>query len=221
MSLMSIGKFSTESGISQVTLRRMHESGDLVPAYISSGGTRYYSDEQLDQILGKSSSANQNKPVIGYCRVSTKSQKDDLENQVRNVKTYMLSRGYQFDIISDVGSGINYNNPGLKKLVSMINGKEISKVVVLYKDRLVRFGFDLIKYLCEINDVEIEIIDNSEYSKEQELTDDLIQVITVFANRLYGSRSKKTKNLIKEVMSNDTGEKDQDYTNTWTRRKIY
>ncbi len=213
MSLMSIGKFSTESGISQVTLRRMHESGDLVPAYISSGGTRYYSDDQLAQILGKSSGASTNKPVIGYCRVSTKSQKDDLENQIKNVKTYMLSRGYQFDIISDVGSGINYNNPGLKKLVSMINGKEISKVVVLYKDRLVRFGFDLIKYLCEINGVEIEIIDNSEYSKEQELTDDLIQIITVFANRLYGSKSKKTKNLIKEVMSNDTGEKDQNYTN--------
>lgn len=214
MSLMSIGKFSTESGISQVTLRRMHESGDLVPAYISSGGTRYYSDEQLNQILGKSKSANIGKPVIGYCRVSTKSQKDDLENQINNVKTYMISRGYQFDIISDVGSGINYNNAGLKKLVSMINGKEISKVVVLYKDRLVRFGFDLIKYLCEINGVEIEIIDNSEYSKEQELTDDLIQIITVFANRLYGSRSKKTKNLIKEVMSDDTREKDQDYTNT-------
>lgn len=213
MSLMSIGKFSTESGISQVTLRRMHESGDLIPAYISSGGTRYYSDDQLDQILGKSSSANIDKPVIGYCRVSTKSQKDDLENQINNVKTYMLSRGYQFDIISDVGSGINYNNSGLKKLVSMINGKEISKVVVLYKDRLVRFGFDLIKYLCEINGVEIEIIDNSEYSKKQELTDDLIQIITVFANKLYGSRSKKTKNLIKEVMSNDTWEKDQDYTN--------
>ena len=221
MSLMSIGKFSTKSGISQVTLRRMHESGDFIPAYISSGGTRYYSDEQLDQILGKSSNADINKPVVGYCRVSTKYQKDDLENQINNVKTYMLSRGYQFDIISDVGSGINYNNTGLKKLVSLINGKEISKVVVLYKDRLVRFGFDLIKYLCEINDVEIEIIDNSEYSKDQELTDDLIQIITVFANRLYGSRSKKTKNLIKEVMSNDTIEKDQNYTNTWTRRKIY
>lgn len=213
MSLMSIGKFSKESGISQVTLRRMHESGDLVPAYISSGGTRYYSDEQLDQILGKSGSMSIDKPVIGYCRVSTKSQKDDLENQIKNVKTYMLSRGYQFDIISDVGSGINYNNHGLKKLVSMINGKEVSKVVVLYKDRLVRFGFDLIKYLCEINGIEIEIIDNSEYSKEQELTDDLIQIITVFANRLYGSKSKKTKNLIKEVTSNDTWEKDQDYTN--------
>lgn len=214
MSLMSIGKFSTESGISQVTLRRMHESGDLIPAYISSGGTRYYSDEQLNQILGKSCSTNLDKPVIGYCRVSSKSQRDDLENQIKNVKTYMLSRGYQFDIISDVGSGINYNNPGLKKLVSMINGKEISKVVILYRDRLVRFGFDLIKYLCEINDVEIEIIDNSEYSKDQELTDDFIQIITVFSNRLYGSRSKKTKNLIKEVKSNDTGEEDQDYTNT-------
>ena len=206
MSLMSIGKFSKESGISQVTLRRMHESGDLVPAYISTGGTRYYSDDQLMKILGKDGSTDLDKRVIGYCRVSTKSQKDDLENQIKNVKTYMISRGYQFDIISDIGSGINYSNSGLRKLISLINEKEISKVVVLYKDRLVRFGFDLIKYLCEINGVEIEIIDNSEYSKEQELTDDLIQIVTVFANRLYGSRSKKTRNLIKEVMSNDTSE---------------
>ena len=217
MSLMSIGKFSKESGISQVTLRRMHESGDLVPAYISTGGTRYYSDDQLMKILGKAGNADLDNRVIGYCRVSTKSQKDDLENQIKNVKTYMISRGYQFDIISDIGSGINYNNSGLRKLISLINGKEISKVVVLYKDRLVRFGFDLIKYLCEINGVEIEIIDNSEYSKEQELTDDLIQIITVFANRLYGSRSKKTRNLIKEVMSNDTSEEDPDISNTGTR----
>lgn len=217
MSLMSIGKFSKESGISQVTLRRMHESGDLVPAYISTGGTRYYSDDQLMKILGKASNTDLDNRVIGYCRVSTKSQKDDLENQIKNVKTYMISRGYQFDIISDIGSGINYNNSGLRKLISLINGKEISKVVVLYKDRLVRFGFDLIKYLCEINGVEIEIIDNSEYSKEQELTDDLIQIITVFANRLYGSRSNKTRNLVKEVMSNDTSEEDPDISNTRAR----
>ena len=63
----------------------------------------------------------------------------------------------------------------------------------------------MIEYLCQINDVEIEIIDNSTQSKEQELTDDLIQIITVFANRLYGQRSKKTKRLIEEVKNNEDG----------------
>lgn len=78
----------------------------------------------------------------------------------------------------------------------------MSTIVILYKDRLIRFGYELLEYLCEINGVNIEIIDNTEQSKEQELTDDLIQIITVFANRLYGQRSKKTKKLIDEVKKN-------------------
>ena len=121
--------------------------------------------------------------MIGYCRVSTPEQKDDLKTQVENIKTYMYAKGYQFEIIEDIGSGINYRKKGLKELLSKISNHEISKIVILYKDRLVRFGYEMIEYLCQINSVEIEIIDNTEYSKEQELTDDLIQIITVFAGR--------------------------------------
>ncbi|MGO1044930.1 IS607 family transposase, partial [Clostridioides difficile] len=146
--------------------------------------------------------------VVGYCRVSTPSQKDDLETQVENLKTYMYAKGYEFEIIKDVGSGINYKKKGLQQLIDKINNREVSKIVILYKDRLVQFGFELIEYLCEINSVEIEIVDHSEKSKEEELTDDLVQIITVFANRLYGSRSKKTKRLIDEVKSIDNREKD-------------
>lgn len=98
--------------------------------------------------------------------------------------------------------------------MTKINNREISKVVVLYKDHLVRFGYEIIEYLCEINGIDIEIIDNTEYSKEQELTDDLIQIITVFANRLYGQRSKKTKRLIDEVKSNADSQEDTIKTNT-------
>lgn len=201
MELMSIGKFAKKVGVNAITLRRMDESGELKPHHVSAGGTRYYSTEQL-KFFGKNKTCS--KLVIGYCRVSTPSQKDDLETQVNNVKSYMIAKGYQFEIITDVGSGINYKKKGLKELINRINNQEISKVVILYKDRLIRFGYELIEYLCEINDVELEIIDNSEKSKEEELTDDLIQIITVFANRLYGQRSKKTKRLIDEVKSNDT-----------------
>lgn len=115
----------------------------------------------------------------------------------------MIARGYQFEIIQDIGSGINYNKKGLKHLIDKINNQEISKIVVLYKDRLIRFGYELIEYMCHINGVELEIIDHSEKSKEEELTDDLIQIVTVFANRLYGQRSKKTKRLIDEVKNSD------------------
>lgn len=199
MELMSIGKFAKKVGVNVATLRRMDASGDLKPYHVSKGGTRYYSTEQLKYFGDTQQKA---KLVVGYCRVSTPSQKDELENQVNNVKTYMIAKGYSFEMITDIGSGIDYKRQGLKKLIDKINNQEISKIVILYKDRLVGFGYELIEYLCFINNVEIEIIDHTEISKEQELTDDLIQIITVFSDRLYGQRSKKTKRLIDEVKNN-------------------
>jgi len=201
MALMSIGKFAKEIGLSVQHLRKLHEDNILAPAVITKGGTRYYSDEQLSEYLNKDNKPQQ-LPIILYARVSTRSQKDDLDGQVENLKLYAISKGYSFEIITDIGSGIDYTKHGLKQLIQKINNKEISKIVVLYKDRLIRFGFELIEYLCELNNVGIEIIDNTTISKETELTNDLIQIITVFANRLYGSRSKKTLRLIQEVKSN-------------------
>ncbi len=128
----------------------------------------------------------------------------------------MYAKGYPFEIMEDIGSGINYKKKGLKELLSKINNHEISKLVILYKDRLVRFGYDRMEYLCQINGVELEVIDNTEYSREEELTDDLIQIITVFANRLYGQRSKKTKKLIDEVKANAFDKENQAETDTGT-----
>lgn len=143
------------------------------------------------------------KKVIGYCRVSSHKQKDDLERQIENVKTYMIAKGYQFEIIFDVGSGINYNNKGLNQLIDMITNSEVDRVVVLYKDRLVRFGFELIENLCQKFGTAIEIIDSTEKTEEQELVEDLIQIITVFSCRLQGKRANKAKKMIKELSEDD------------------
>lgn len=205
MQLISIGKFAKKVGLTTASLRRMQKSGECIPYHVTKGGTRYYS---LDQLKDFSTADKKEKLVIGYCRVSTSSQKNDLETQINNVKSYMYAKGYNFEIISDIGSGINYKKKGLQELLDKINNQEISKIVVLYKDRLIRFGFELIKYLCKINNIEIEIIDNTEQSKEQELSDDLIQIITVLANQLYGQRSKKTKQLINGVKENVSNKKD-------------
>lgn len=198
MVLMSIGKFAKELGVTPEHVRTMHRTGEVIPARISEKGTRYYSEEQLRD-LKNSRTPQREEKVVAYCRVSTKSQKEELEKQIENVKSYMYAKGYSFKVITDIGSGINYKNKGLQELISLINSNQIAKVVVLYKDRLVQFGFELIQLLCDLHDVKIEIIDNSERSGEEELTDDLIEIITVFANRLYGSRSKKTKTLIERV----------------------
>lgn len=198
MVLMSIGKFAKELGVTPEHVRTMHRTGEVIPARISEKGTRYYSDEQLRD-LKNSRTPQREEKVVAYCRVSTKSQKDELEKQVENVKSYMYAKGYSFEVITDIGSGINYKNEGLRKLISLIDSNQVTKVVVLHKDRLVQFGFELIQLLCDLHDVDIEIIDNSERSNEEELTDDLIEIITLFAGRLYGSRSKKTRTLIERV----------------------
>ena len=198
MVLMSLGKFAKELGVTPEHVRTMHRTGEVIPARISEKGTRYYSEEQLRE-LKNSRTPQREEKVIAYCRVSTKSQKDELEKQVENVKSYMYAKGYSFEVITDIGSGINYKNKGLHELISLINSNQITKVVILHKDRLVGFGFELIQLLCDLHNVEIEIIDKSERSNEEELTNDLIEIITVFANKLYGSRSKKTRTLIERV----------------------
>lgn len=199
--MLSIGKFSKESGLSISTLRRWDKEGSLKPYFVSGKGTRYYSIEQLHSLQNKSISTNSAKKTIGYCRVSSNKQKDDLVRQIDNVKSYMIAKGYQFEVISDIGSGINYNNENLNLLISMIINNEVERIVILYKDRLVRFGFELIENICKQFDVTIEIIDNSEKTEEQELVEDLVQIITVFGDRLNGKRANNAKQLIKEINS--------------------
>ena len=111
--------------------------------------------------------------TIGYCRVSSHKQKDDLERQIDNVKTYLLAKGQPFEVISDIGSGIDYKKKGLQELIRRISQNQVEKVVVLYKDRLLRFGFELIEYIASLYNCEIEIIDNTEKSEQQELVEEI------------------------------------------------
>ena len=199
MSLLPIGKFAKRAGVHPETLRRLDQDNKLKPAYKSDAGTRYYDPSQLSYFKG-TSSVNEPKLTIGYCRVSNRSQRDDLDNQITDIKAYMISKGYRFDVITDIGSGLNYSKKGLLRLLELINNREVDRVVVLHKDRLIRFGFELLEYLCQLNAVELVVIDHSEKSKEEELTEDLIQIIT----SLYGSKSKPTKELLKVVKNNVT-----------------
>ena len=200
--MLSIGKFAKSLGVSIQTLRNWDKEGKLKPTYVTENGYRYYSEDLLNKFKNVKNVNKIKKKNILYARVSTKSQKDDLDRQVDNLKQYAYSKGYSFEIITDIGSGINYKKEGLLKMINLVECGEVDRIIVLYKDRLIRFGYDLIEYICKLNDTKIEIVDNSTISKEQELTEDLIQIITVFANKLYGARSKKTINLIKSVKEN-------------------
>ncbi|UWD48532.1 IS607 family transposase [Clostridioides difficile] len=207
MKYYSIGKFAKLIGKTTQTLRNWDNEGILKPHHITESGYRYYSQEQLNHFLGLKQDNKSNKKTIGYCRVSSNKQKDDLQRQVDNVKTYMFAKGYQFEIITDIGSGINYNKKGLNQLIDMITNSEVDKIVVLYKDRLIRIGYELIENLCTKFGTTIEIIDNTEKAEQQELVEDMIQIITVFSCRLQGKIGNKAKKMIKELIEDDTSEK--------------
>ncbi|MDS0526508.1 IS607 family transposase [Clostridium sp. SHJSY1] len=204
MKYYSIGEFSKLIGKNPQTLREWDKKEILKPHHIAPTGYRYYSQEQLNHFLGIK--GIETKKIIGYCRVSSHKQKDDLERQIENVKTYMYAKGYQFEVITDIGSGINYNKEGLNKLIDMITNSEVEKIVILYKDRLLRFGCEIIENLCNKYGTTIEIIDNTEKTEEQELVEDLIQIVTVFSCRLQGKRANKARKMIKELLENDTGD---------------
>ena len=184
-------------GVTAQTLRNWDKEGKLKPSYVKSNGYRYYSE---DAILAYTQERKTKKDlnVIGYARVSNKKQSDDLERQVKNIKEYLSNNYKTFDIITDIGSGINYNKPGLLKLIEKINKKKVDLIVVLYKDRLLRFGFELVKYFAELNNVKIEVLDKIDKNQDQELVEDLVHIITVFSSKIQGKRKSKTKKLLKE-----------------------
>ena len=128
--------------------------------------------------------------------MSSAKQKDDLERQVQNVQAYLSAQGKPFEIITDVGSGLNYNKKGLKDLIDKIEQNKVEKIVVLYKDRLLRYGFEIIEYIAKLHGCHIEIIDQTDETEQQELVEDLIQIITVFSCRLQGKRKKRTQELL-------------------------
>jgi putative resolvase len=204
----TIGEFSRLINKSIQTLRRWDKEGKLKPGYITSGKHRMYGEDQLKEIFGIRTSVKRKRKIIGYCRVSSIKQKDDLERQKRYVSEYMIARGYSFEIITDIGSGINYNKKGLKELLDLITNNEAEKIVLLYKDRLIRFGYELIENICEKYNTEIEVIDNTVKTEDQELVEDLIQIITVFSCKLQGKRANKAKKLIKELRDENNKDKD-------------
>ena len=201
----SINKFSKILGVSAQTLRNGDKKGKLHPHHTSSNGYRYYSHEQLNQVMNIK--PNLDRIVIGYCRVSSNKQRDDLERQIENMKLYLTAQGKPFEIISDIGSGIDYKKKGLKELMKRISQNKVDKVVVFYKDRLLRFGFELVEYIASLYDCDIEIIDHTEKTEQQEIVEDLVQIITVFSCKLQGKRANKARKLVKELID-DGGEED-------------
>ena len=196
-SLCSIGELALVLGVAVSTLRRWHASGVLVPHGRTPGGHRRYSVGQAKEALGRGEPACE-RVTIAYARVSSHDQKEQLQTQALRLEQHCAAQGWaNTQTITDLGSGMNYKKPGLAKLLRLILSGSVARLVLVTKDRLLRFGAELLFQVCKVFNVEVVVLDEQAgVSREQQLTLDLVEILTVFSSRLYGSRSRKNQRAV-------------------------
>ncbi len=186
-------------GISLSTFYRYCKRGLLKPSFLTLGGHRRFSILDLKQAFSMDNSADL---IVCYSRVSTHDQKKDLITQEQKLLSFAQqlpnSKTENIISISDLGSGLNYKKKGLKQLLNLILLGKVQTLIINHKDRLLRFGSELIFTLCAFKRVTVKILEDSkERSFEEELSSDVIELMTVFCAKLYGKRSHKNKALLK------------------------
>jgi len=195
---VSIGQAAKELGVSKETLRRWEAAGKIEVERTPKGHRRY-DLSKLHGIAPRPPLAD--RLTLAYARVSSYDQKEDLIRQVALLESYCAANSWTYEIIQDLGSGLNYNKKGVRELIQRICLGKVGRLVLTHKDRLLRFGSELVFALCEAYNTEVVIINQGQppLSYEEELSQDVLEIITVFSARLYGSRNHKNRTLIENL----------------------
>ena len=188
-------------GVTPTTLRAWDRKGILKPDFRTDGGDRRYSVETLQSLHVGHIVRRDTLRTIAYARVSSRDQKGDLSRQVAVLEAFCAQRGFVYEVIQDIGSGMNYYKKGLTNLINLILEGQVGRLVLTHKDRLLRFGAELVFSICEAKGVEVIIINKGEENVrfEEELAKDVLEIITVFSARLYDSRGGKSKKMLQDV----------------------
>lgn len=179
---------------------RWDKAGKLPCAWRTAGGHRRYDASRVERQLGKGcDAASGERLTVAYARVSSHDQKEQLSTQSQRLRLHCQRQGWPAPLVlEDLGSGMNYRKPGLNKLIQLLVRGEVARLVLVTKDRLLRFGSEILFQLCRLFHVEVVILDEVDaVSHEQQLTRDLVEILTVFSSRLYGSRSRKNLRAIR------------------------
>ncbi len=193
MPKLSISEAAYLLGVSTDTLRRWEKEGKITSTRTEGGHRRY----DLTDIL---KDKEDDGLTILYARVSTRPQTKDLDRQIAVLETYAEIKGWKnCKTIKDIGSGVNYRNKGLNKLLSILVEGQVTRLVVTTKDRLLRFGAELVFSICELYGVEVVILNKDpDSSPEEELVKDVLEIITVFSAKLHSMRSRKNVKALQE-----------------------
>jgi putative resolvase len=182
-------------GVTTRTIQRWDKEGKI-RVVRTVGGRRRIPESEIKRILG----LKEERVVVGYARVSSTNQKDDLERQKQLIHSYAKDKGYdKIQILSDVGSGLNEKRRGFLKLLEMVTERKVSRVIIVYEDRLTRFGFETLRKIFQAFGTEIEVINSGEKTPQGELVEDLITIVSHFAGKLYGMRSHKYEEVVEGV----------------------
>ena len=199
---ISIQEASLIICVTTTTLRRWEKSGLLKPHHRTLGNHRRYDLQEILKLFNPEKEVKIKKTVC-YSRVSNHDQKLDLERQSKVLELYAKNNNLDNVLyINDIGSGLNFKKKGLNKLINLILNQEIDKIILTHKDRLLRFGSDLLINIAKHFDIEVVILNHKTKSFEEELASDVLEIITVFSAKLYGSRSHKNKKLCKNIKNN-------------------
>ena len=192
------------------TIRKYRLEGRISTIAIGSGRhlydvEKFIADNKNDPtvVINQDAIDNQDKKErkkICYCRVSSFGQKIELENQIN----YMKELYPNHEILSDIGSGINFKRPKFLKIIDYAIENQLEELVIAYKDRLCRISYELIEHILQkLSKTKIIIVNNEEVSPDKEVTEDLIQIITVFSSKLYGLRKYSKKEIKKEISASE------------------
>ena len=200
--MYTISKFAKLVGVTVKTLQRWDREGKL-QALRTSTNRRYYTDDHLNSVLRRPASVRR---TVCYCRVSSQAQRNDLKNQRDVLERFLVAKGISdAEFIMEVGGGLNFKRPLFLSMLFDIMDHKIGKVIIAHKDRLSRFGFDLIQSICDRAGCELVVLSQERLSPEQELVQDLMTVVHCFSSRLYGLRNYKKE--LKKAISGDANSK--------------
>lgn len=175
------------TGLCSKTLTRYAKSGKIKTIILPTGRKRYDVSTLRNRLANVELTRTIRREVC-YCRVSTHGQKDNLNNQIK----YMKTKYPDYERITDVGSGINFKRPGIKTIIDYAIKGELATLVVSYKDRLCRIGYDLLEHIfTTYSNTRIIIDANQEETVNEEMARDIVEIITVYSARLHGMRSYK------------------------------
>lgn len=181
--------------VTAATLRRWDKEGKIATIRTPSG-VRRYNKSSILEILGQKGVVEEKKR-IAYCRVSSKKQADDLERQTGFIRSLYPNH----ELVTDIGSGINFKRKGLQRILEQAMRGEVEEVVVSHRDRLCRFAFELIEWIFKQNDTKLVVLNKTEHkSGSEELAEDVLAIIQVFACREMGKRRYKN---VKDTITTD------------------